>query len=164
MTQKILRTALTIFMTLAFTAGAFAFTYTATEVINNFAFNAAKILSDKPGDFFFSPYSILSAFGMAYAGASNATATEIEEVLGFSRENQTSFGDLIRDIEKSKFVTSANRVWLRDGLNLKQAYKDDTALYYGSTLKELNFMEQPEEARKTINAWISDQRLSLILK
>ena len=157
MTQKILRTALTIFMTLAFTTGAFAFTYTATEVINNFAFNAAKILSDKSGDFFFSPYSILSAFGMAYTGASNTTATEIEEVLGFSRENQTSFGDLIRDIEKSKFVTSANRVWLRDGLNLKQAYKDDTALYYGSTLKELNFMEQPEEARKTINAWISDK-------
>ena len=157
MTQKILRTALTIFMTLAFTAGAFAFTYTATEVINNFAFNAAKILSDKPGDFFFSPYSILSAFGMAYAGASNATATEIEEVLGFSRENQTSFGDLIRDIEKSKFVTSANRIWLRDGLNLKQAYKDDTALYYGSTLGELDFFNQPDESRKTINAWVSEK-------
>ena len=157
MTHKILRTALTIFMTLTFTTGALAFPYTATEVINNFAFNAAKVLSDKPGDFFFSPYSILSAFGMVYTGADGTTAKEIEQVLGFSRENQTSFGELIRDIDKSKFLSSANRVWLRDGLNLKQAYKDDIALYYGSTLQELNFMEQAEESREIINSWVSEK-------
>lgn len=157
MTHRFLRVVLALTVILVFSTGAFALPYTATEVINKFAFNAAKVLGSKPGDFFFSPYSILSAIGMAYAGANTSTAQEFENVLGLSRTNQASFGDLIRDIEKSEFLSAANRVWLRNGLNLRQTYRDDISLYYGSTLGELDFENQTQESRKIINDWVSEK-------
>ena len=71
---------------------------TANESINNFAFNAAKVIREDSGEYFFSPYSILSAFGMAYAGAEGNTAREIEEVLGFSADTHTELGNFVKDL------------------------------------------------------------------
>ena len=56
-----------------------SFAMNVNDSINNFAFNTAKIIRNSSEEYFFSPYSILSAFGMAYAGAEGNTAREIEE-------------------------------------------------------------------------------------
>ena len=140
---------------------------TVNESINNFAFNASKIIREKSGNYFFSPYSILSAFGMAYAGAEGNTAREIEEFLGFSQDFHSELGNYIKDLEVEDALTSANRVWLCEGLELKELFKENLLMNYGSTAKELNFKGDTENSRKIINKWVSDKtnaKISELLK
>ena len=153
MTFKFVKVILILALVFAFSSQALA--SSAADSINNFAFNAARIIAKDSGSYFFSPYSIISAFGMAYAGSSGDTAKEIESVLGFDSNIHDSIHELINSLDDAKLITSANRVWLRNGLTLKDAYKNTLALNYGSTLKELDMMNKTEESRKAINDWVS---------
>jgi len=162
--MKTLRIILTWFFIIIFLFSFFSsvkesFAMTANESINNFAFNAAKVLRENSnsGEYFFSPYSILSAFGMAYAGAEGNTAREIEETLGFSKDFHSELGNFMKEIEEHEAFNTANRVWLREGLKLKDVYKDILLMNYGSTAKELNFKDDTENSRKIINKWVSDK-------
>ena len=146
-----------IFLFSSFISVKESFAMTANESINNFAFNAAKIIREKSGEYFFSPYSILSAFGMTYAGAEGNTAREIEEVLGFNNETHSELGNFMKDLEVENAFTSANRVWLQNGLKLKDIYKENLLMNYNSTAKELNFKKDTENSRKIINKWVSDK-------
>ena len=134
-----------------------AFAAAPAEIINNFALNAGKILAHSDGTFFFSPFSIITAFGMAYKGASGDTEAEIEKVLGFNRELHGNLGSYVRDIEKSGQLSSANRVWLRDGLKLNQDFQSTLYLYYNSEPEELDFKNETEISRKKINDWVSSK-------
>ena len=134
-----------------------AFAAAPAEIINNFALNAGKILSQSEGTFFFSPFSIITAFGMAYKGASGDTEAEIEKVLGFNRELHGNLGSYVRDIEKSGQISSANRVWLRDGLKLNQDFQSTLYLYYNSEPEELDFKNETEKSRVKINDWVSSK-------
>lgn len=125
------------------------------EAINNFAFSASRVLGQNGGAYFFSPFSIISAFGMAYAGASGATASEIERALGVSWGLHGDLGEFVQGIEQGGQVTSANRVWLNKGLKLRRDYQNTLYLYYRSTAEALDIEGRPDESRKTINDWVS---------
>ena len=162
--MKTLRLILTWFFIIIFLFSFFSsvkesFAMTVSESINNFTFNAAKILRENSnsGEYFFSPYSILSAFGMAYAGAEGNTAREIEEALGFSKDFHAELGNFMKEIEEHEAFNSANRVWLCEGLTLKDIYKDILLMNYGSTAKELDFKGDNDNSRKIINKWVSDK-------
>lgn len=129
----------------------------AVDSINNFAFSAGKILGRNGGSYFFSPFSIISAFGMAYSGASRDTAKEIESVLGFSPELHVSLGELAREFGRDEQISSANRVWLKKGLTLRDDFKNDLFLSYNSKVPEIDFKSNPQKARQEINDWISKQ-------
>ncbi len=156
MTVKFLKAALVIAVVFSLASSAFA--SEASQAINNFAFNAGKIImAGNSGDFFFSPYSIISAFGMAYAGAAGDTAREIEEALGITQDVHDSLGALTRDLDKSGYVSSANRVWLKEGLTLLKNYTDALRLNYNSTAKELDIKGRTQESRTEINDWVSEK-------
>ena len=152
---KTLRIMLVLSVLFTFTSQAIA--SQASDSINNFAFSAGKILAREGNSYFFSPFSIISAFGMAYAGASGDTRQEIENVLGFTPEVHESLGALVQDMEESGYVSSANRVWLASGLNLRDSYKSIISQYYGAETPGLDFMNDTENARTTINDWVSAQ-------
>ncbi len=132
-----------------------ALALSASDSINNFAFNAGRIIGKDSESYFFSPYSIISAFGMAYAGSAGDTAKEIERVLGFDSGTHESIHKLIESLDDAKFITSANRVWLRNGLTLKDTYSDILKLNYGNTVRELDIKNNTESSRKEINDWVS---------
>ena len=134
-----------------------AFAEAPAGVINNFALNAGKILSQSEGTFFFSPFSIITAFGMAYTGASGDTAAEIEKVLGFNQGFHGDLGGFVRDIDKSGQISSANRVWLRNGLTLNKDFQSTLYLFYNSEPEELDFMNATEASRVKINDWVSSK-------
>ena len=152
MTIRITKTAFTVLLVLAMSSSAFA---SSSEVINSFAFNTARILGQDGGSYFFSPYSIVSAFGMAYAGASGDTAAEIEQSLGFTPELHGELAELTRSLQDGQYISSANRVWMRTGLNLSREYQDKLLMYYGSRAKALDIKRKPEASRKEINDWVS---------
>ncbi len=154
MSAKILRIVSILTALLALSSPAFA--SGASEAVNNFAFNAGKIImSNTKGDFFFSPYSIISAFGMAYAGTSGDTAREIESSLGLTKDIHASLGDLMTGLDSGGYVSSANRVWLKSGLCLKKTYTDTLSLCYNSDAYELDMKGMTEESRREINDWVS---------
>lgn len=135
-----------------------AFGSEASDAVNNFAFKAGKILMDGSGEnFFFSPFSILSAFGMSYAGASGDTEREISSALGITQGIHSSLGELTRNLDKSEYLSSANRVWLKSGLNLRQNYIDTLNLYYNSKPRELDMKGHNEESRREINEWVESK-------
>src|SRR5436309_10822089 len=51
---------------------------------NQFALDLYQQLRTKPGNLFFSPYSITKALAMTYAGARGETADEMAKVLHFT--------------------------------------------------------------------------------
>lgn len=155
MMYKILR--LIFLSVLIFSLTPSAFAVTPSQSINDFAFNAARIILSDGENFFFSPYSIISAFGMAYAGARGDTAEEFERVLEFDPEFNTTLGDLIRDIDKNPTLSSANKVWLSSGMNLKAEYTKILTDNYDSTAEELDFKSDTDRARRVINNWVSDR-------
>ncbi|MBR4196940.1 MAG: serpin family protein [Synergistaceae bacterium] len=156
MTEKFLRAVILVAVIFSFASSAFA--SQASEAVNNFAFNAAKIIAGDSGEsFFFSPYSIISAFGMAYAGAEGDTALEIEQALGITQDVHASLGEMTRSLDGSGYISSANRIWLKEGLNLRTSYTDLLRLNYNSTVKELDMKKKTEESRREINNWVSEK-------
>ncbi|MBQ7733600.1 MAG: serpin family protein [Synergistaceae bacterium] len=156
MTLRLTKIALSLAFILASASRSFA-AVSLTESINAFALDSAKILaeSNRGKSFFFSPYSIITAFGMAYAGSAGKTAAEIEHVMRFSPEFHKSLSDFAGELESDTAITSANRVWLCNGLNLRAGYESILTDLYRSPAAELDFKNDPEGSRKTINDWAS---------
>ena len=154
MTYKLLRIMLAVAVMMALCGQALA---SPAEVINDFAFSAAKILCDGAGSYFFSPFSIISAFGMAYAGAAGSTAREMEQSLGFTKELHGELGNFAREIAETGQVSSANRVWLNTGLTLRKDYQENLYMYYRSKAAVLDMTAKTEESRKIVNDWVSEK-------
>lgn len=150
--MKILKFALVlvlIFQSMAFAADSIS-------VINSFAFNAAKIIAESNNNFFFSPYSIINAFGMLYAGANGSTASEIENALNFSPEFHKNFRLIAENID-SEIFKSANRIWIQENLNLNQEYINSLSEYYSGSVYQLDFAKSLESSRRFINNWVSKE-------
>lgn len=127
------------------------------DVINNFAFRAARQISRTESKYFFSPYSIVSAFGMAYAGASADTAAEIERALGFTQDLHEQLGSFMQDIANTGQVFSANRVWLDETLGLNTDYQGLLSRCYNSSAETLDIQNNPEAACRIINNWANSR-------
>ena len=159
MIYKFLKNIFVLSIILIFSGQAFA--SSVSDVINNFAFNAANIISSDT--YFFSPYSIITAFSMAYAGSKNDTAIEIENALGLTTgfhkqggvSRMTEIKELTENIEEAGAISSANKVWLRDGLKIKTRYSRLLKDNYKSGIEKLDFKNKTENSRKIINDWVS---------
>ena len=133
----------------------------AVRSINGFAFNAAALISEKPGDFFFSPFSVIPAVGMVYAGAKGDTAREMEAALSMSPDIHKSIYALTQDLTSelngkngAALLTSANRVWLQDEITLRPEFNSILLRDYRSTAAKMNFKSDPDKSKKIINLWV----------
>jgi len=122
----------------------------------------------------FSPTSIALALGMARAGAKGETASQMDAVL-----HTTGWDDLgpgLNALERA--LTSRNATWQDESLDpptrelvlrianaafaqrdwaIEQAYLARIAAAFGAGVRLVDFVADHEAARKTINAWVSDQ-------
>ena len=138
---------------------------TAVEGNNQFAFDLYARLAQKPGNTFFSPYSISNALGMTYAGAKGQTATEMAQTLHFTLAGDKlhpALGDVIRQLQgKDKDrpfkLSTVNRLWAQNGLAIRAEFMRITQTDYQSGLQQLDFLKDPESGRKTINQWVEEQ-------
>ena len=116
----------------------------AVRGINGFAFNAAALLSEKPGDFFFSPFSVIPAVGMVYAGAKGDTAHEMETALSMNSDIHKSIYALTQDLTSelngkngAALLTSANRVWLQNEITLRPEFNSILLHDYRTTAAKM---------------------------
>lgn len=130
---------------------------------NDFALDFYRFKAAHQEDnLFFSPYSLSAALAMTYAGARGRTADEMAKVLHFGQGNgfHQDFGLLEKQLKTRnsggcKFLI-ANAIWRQEGLELLSDYLTIVRKDYGGNVYEVDF-RQVEEARLTINGWVSDQ-------
>lgn len=140
---------------------------------NAFALDFYQAIRDAEGNLFYSPYSISSALAMAYAGAEEETKKQMAETLHYNLSQEQlhpAFNALYlaltegegeeteKEDEGDAFTLQiANAVWGQEGYPFRQEYLDVLARSYGAGIHVLDFVQAPEQARQTINAWVSDQ-------
>jgi serpin B len=119
---------------------------------------------DADKNLIFSPFSIQVALAMCAAGAKGETRDVLTDLIGAPcnvDEQNRQYADLIKsvnckDVRPFELVT-ANALWGRNGCRFKHGYKKTIADFYAGHFEEVDFLGQPTETIKRINAWASDR-------
>lgn len=131
---------------------------------NDFAFVLyGQLAGNTGGNIFFSPYSISSALAMTYNGAKGDTAKQMAQVLHFDSD----IGRLNKEVQvikgtlngsgKSYELDIANALWCQKDYNFLEPFLEDMRTYYGAALNKVDFKNDTEGARNSINHWVSDK-------
>lgn len=144
----------------------------ATLVGNNnaFAFDLYHKLA-QDNNLFLSPYSISEALAMTYAGARGDTEKAMSHALNFTLPQNRlhpAFNSLDLQLKqrgqgakgkdgKGFRLNIVNALWGQKGFDFLPAFLDTLAQNYGAGLRLVDFIQQTEQSRLTINNWVSDQ-------
>ncbi len=126
-----------------------------------FAFYSEIAKNNEKSNIFFSPLSISIAFSMAYEGARDNTASEMQQVFGFipdDEKRQKVISDLLSKLNPENDwynLNIANALWIKDGYEIKHDYLDTVQTYYSSTVENVNFVTNNGIDR--INSWVKDK-------
>jgi serpin B len=141
-----------------FSAGSLSAAGAAADA-NQIAFKFYGAEAAKPGNVFFSPYSMYTAFAMTYEGAKGQTATELASVFGYPADTaalRASAAGLKKSLaaaSKGAEFTQANSFWMQKGYNFLPGYLQALKKFYAGEGKSADFRGRTEVARKDINAW-----------
>src|SRR5262245_31381482 len=132
------------------------------EGSNAFAFDVYHRLRARPGNLFLSPFSISTALAMTYAGAAGTTEAEMARVLRLPAQRADlpkAYATLLGSLEKGTAaggyrLNIANRLWGRRGEPFLTSFLKTTREGYGAGLEQMDFSDDPEGSRKTINDWV----------
>jgi serine protease inhibitor len=132
---------------------------------NEFALNLYVTLREQDGNIFFSPYSVSSALAMTYLGARAETAKQMASVLHVAAdqgEATRAFAvlnkGLNRDGETRNYeLDVANALWGAKGVGFLDTFLKAAQDAYGAGLQELDFQNDAEGSRRTINSWIEQR-------
>jgi len=138
---------------------------------STFAFDLYQALRGKDGNLFYSPYSISLALAMTYAGARGETERQMADVLHFILPQERlhpAFNSLDLTLAsrgegaqgksgKGFRLNVVNTIWGQQDYDFLPEFLDVLAENYGAGLRVLDFASAPEEARGTINEWVSEQ-------
>jgi serpin B len=130
---------------------------------NQFAFDLYKQLSkNDDGNIFYSPYSISAALAMTYEGANGETAKEIQSVFHFPETNilRPNFATIYNEINKENAeheLKTGNALWIQHDFPLLEEYIERVENYYGGKAALLDFVNEAEKSRQTINSFIEEQ-------
>jgi serpin B len=130
-----------------------------------FALDLYGRLRSQPGNLFFSPASVSTALAMTYAGARGETAEQMARTLHLP-SGDARLHDAIAALRQQLApkgdkpgyrLSIANRLWGQQGYHFLPDFLALTRDYYGAALAEVDFANQPERARTTINRWVEQQ-------
>src|SRR5438874_270215 len=130
-----------------------------------FAFDLYGRLKDKPGNVFFSPYSVSTALAMTYAGARGDTEKQMAHVLHFQADQSrihSGFSEARLQLgeagkEKGLELNVANALWAQKGHPFLPAFLGIATGSYKASIKQADFKTEAESARKEINGWVAQQ-------
>lgn len=130
---------------------------------NQFGFSAFKELASAEKNLFISPLSISQALGMTYNGATDETAQQMANVLGYANRTATEINqssktlrEALLNADKSVAFSVANSIWYRNTFLIDQNFVATNQTYYQSETKALDF-GKTESSKNTINAWVNDK-------
>ena len=136
-----------------------------------FAFDLYQVLRQKESNLFYSPYSISEALAMTYASARGETEKDMAKALHFTLSQdrlhpafnsldlqlkQRGEGAKGKDNEGFRLHV-VNTIWGQKEYEFLGEFLDVLAQNYGAGLRILDFVNETEQSRLTINKWVSDQ-------
>jgi len=130
---------------------------------NRFAFELYSELSKTDErNIFYSPYGIFSALGMSYEGARGQTSDEMKSVFHFPevevlRPNFAKIYNNLNEKSKEYELRTGNALWAQYDYPLLEDYTSRVEKYYGGKAANLDFKEEAEKSRRTINLFIEEQ-------
>lgn len=134
------------------------------ESDNAFALAVYGQLRSRPGNLFFSPFSIRTALAMTWAGAGGETAVQMREALRLAPSDETVHADFAERMRRlaaagggETEVVVANSVWGQEGAPLQPVFLDRVTRQYGGGVKLVDFRHAAETARAAINQWVEDR-------
>lgn len=125
-----------------------------------FAFYSEIAEKDK-SNVFFSPLGISTAFSMAYEGANKNTASEMQHVFDFEKDDskrQNAVSELLSKLNHKDDwykLQVANALWVKDGYEIKQDYLDTVKTHYSSTADNVDFVT--DDGIDMINNWVVEK-------
>lgn len=130
---------------------------------NQFAFGFySQIAQDNEKDnIFFSPTSMSTAFAIAYEGARDDTARQIQTTFGFEKDNdkrRSAFESMHDDFnkkDKEYSLSIANALWIKQDYQIRQEFADIAKRHYASEAFNVDFAS--DSAVNTINDWIEQK-------
>ena len=152
---------------------------TPTTAANLARFSAALYAKALPGtgNAVMSPYSIAVALGMTAYGAKGAAGDALAELLGGDPKavaaQLTAVDEAVaaaiaagkgdsRRGTTDVVVQAANRLFPQSGMAVRQEFLDALAAGYDAGVQALDYVADPEGARKIMNDWVSDKTHRLI--
>ncbi len=130
---------------------------------NAFAVDLYSQLRSQPGNLFFSPESISTAFAMAYAGARGQTAAEIQHVFHFTlppAQVHPAMGALLASMNAQHNgyqLRVADALWAQQDASFLPSYLKLVQADYAAGFHRVNFKASPDAVRNTINQWVEEQ-------
>jgi serpin B len=134
-----------------------------TQGNNAFAVDLYGHLREQPGNLFFSPESISTAFAMADAGARGKTAVEMAQVFHFTLPPERlhpAMGGLLAEmnaLHPGYELHVADALWAQQDASLLPSYLSVMRSDYGAGLQRVDFRTAAEAARGTINQWVEKE-------
>ena len=130
--------------------------------LNNFSFDLYHVLSaGSLSNTFYSPLSISSALAMTYVGANGETAEQMQSTLHYGPQVDlfhSEYGAMIDSLSSKKEqdfrMNIANAIWVQDKYKLKNYFVETVKKDYKSEVRSMDFVDQPEASRDTINYWV----------
>jgi len=130
---------------------------------NAFAVDLYSQLRKQPGNLFFSPESISTAFAMAYAGASGQTASQMAATLHFTLPPDRlhpAMGALIAGLNAPHAgyqLSVADALWAEKDYTFLPAFLKLTNDDYAAGFRPMDFKTAPDASRATINHWVEQK-------
>jgi serpin B len=131
---------------------------------NQFAFDLYGRLAPRPGNLFFSPFSIHGAVAMAYAGARGATESAIAATMHYplppeqlgADEHELAARLMEHPVQgKPAFeLDIANALWAQQGIAFEPSFTSGLDRDYGAGLRRVDFVSPG--AREEINHWVAE--------
>lgn len=132
---------------------------------NAFACDLFSQLGASGGNLFYSPTSISTALAMCYAGAGGDTAEQMAKALHFSLPGVrlhpafARFTTILNDAgtPPAYQISVANALWTQLGFPLQPGFLEIMKRDYGAEEHAVDFKQDVEAARQTINKWVASQ-------
>ncbi len=130
---------------------------------NAFAFDLySELIKSEDGNIFYSPYSMSSALAMTFEGANGKTAEEMQSVFHFPAKEvlRPNFAAIYNDLNignKDYSLKTGNALWVQQDYPFLDSYLTLVDNRYGGKAANLDFVDDTEHSRVTINTFIEDQ-------
>lgn len=130
---------------------------------NQFALELYSYIRSDDQNVFFSPYSISAALAMTYAGARGESEKQMSKVLHFEADQKNfhpKYHGLLQYIEglnqgENLELSTANAMFAQKEYIFLDSYFDLVKSNYGAGLQMLDFKNELEKSRLTINEWVA---------
>jgi serpin B len=129
---------------------------------NDFAITLYKQFLQKPGNLFFSPFSVRTALCLIYAGVRGKTAMQMSRALRFTIDEtmHVAMAETIHRLSSigyRNYVTVANSLWSQKGAAVQSGFLNLVTKHYGGGMNVVDFRRDAETVRLTINRWVEDK-------